>query len=195
MAVWGAGALAGGRRERHLAGVRGEEAAVKSGGKVVVLCVFLALLLLIGGIISRELRNQRLAEREEKAQQRKVELVQEAETLLRDHKALFDRVAAVLIRQEGPLTIDREPGTDTFLVNTREGVVSPDDLEDGFSRTVAELYDLVPSGICCGYADSPLIYVTYANENLGVEFALFYVVTIGYDGTAWSVQTDEFGGV
>lgn len=41
----------------------------------------------------------------------------------------------------------------------------------------------------------PLIYVTYANEDLGVEFALFYVVTIEYDGTTWSVQTEEFGGV
>jgi len=62
-------------------------------------------------------------------------------------------------------------------------------------QTVSELYELVPSGICCRYADSPLIYVTYANEDLGVEFALFYVVTIEYDGTAWSVQTEEFGGV
>ena len=168
---------------------------MKSGGKAAVLCVFLALLLLVGSIIGIEMRNRRLAEREETVQQRKMELVQEAEALLRDHKALFDCVAVVLERPEGPLTIDREPGTDTFLVSTREGVVSPDDLEDGFSRTVAELYGLVPSGICCGYADSPLIYVTYANKDLGVEFALFYVVTIEYDGTAWSVQTDEFGGV
>ena len=168
---------------------------MKSRGKAAVLCVFLALLLLIGGIISREMRNQRLAGREEEVQRRKTELVMEAEALLQDHQALFDCVAAVLERQEGPLSIDREPGTDTFLVNTREGVVSPDDLEDGFSRTVAELYGLVPSGICCGYADSPLIYVTYADKDLGVEFALFYVVTIEYDGTAWSVQTDEFGGV
>ena len=139
----------------------------KRRGSITVLCIFLALLLLTGSMIGRRIQRQRLTEQVEKAQQRKAELVREAGVLLREHEALFDRVAAVLEQREGPLSIRREPGTDTFLVEIREDAVSPDDLEDGFLQTVTELYELVPSEICYGYADSPLIYVTYANEDLG----------------------------
>ena len=76
-----------------------------------------------------------------------------------------------------------------------EGNVSPDVLEDGFSETVAELYDLVPSSIWYRRADSALIEMTYANENLGVDSAVFYVVSIEYDGAGWSVRTAEYPGV
>ena len=112
---------------------------------------------------------------------------------------LFDHIAEVLTRQQITLYIDweQEPWKEEgmFLVHMEERNVSPEVLENGFSDAVAELYRLVPSSVYYRSADSALIEIEYANENLGIDFAMFYVVYIGYDGTEWSVHMAEYPGV
>ena len=170
--------------------------AVHVKKKTAFFFILTALLFLAGTAFWGRMQRQHFTE---KNRRYKADLLQDAEELLAEHEALFDHVADVLTRQESPLSIDwhQEPWEEegAFLVHMEEGNVSPDVLEDGFSETVAELYDLVPSSIWYRRADSALIEMTYANENLGVDSAVFYVVSIEYDGTEWSVRTAEYPGV
>lgn len=94
----------------------------------------------------------------------------------------FQRKAELTREEEG-----------AFLVHMEGSAVSPEILEEGFSEVLAELYQLVPSSISYRGADSALIQLTYASENLGS--AMFEVVSIEYDGTAWSVCAAEYPGV
>ena len=114
-----------------------------------------------------------------------------------EHGDLFENLAEVLVRQEEPLSIDweQEPWEEggAFLVHMAGSAVSPEILDEGFSEVLAELYQLVPSSISYRGADSALIQLTYASENLGS--AMFEVVSIEYDGTACSVCAAEYPGV
>ena len=167
---------------------------MKQKKRLALFCVLLVLLLLAGSAAGGHMRKRRQLE---EAFQRKAELTREVEALLLEHGDLFENLAEVLVRQEEPLSIDweQEPWEEggAFLVHMEGSAVSPEILDEGFSEVLAELYQLVPSSISYRGADSALIQLTYASENLGS--AMFEVVSIEYDGTAWSVCAAEYPGV
>ena len=117
------------------------------------------------------------------------------ENLLAEHEALFERVAEVLTKQEGPLEIScqwEERQRRVFLDDFR----SPEDLEPGFTDTLQELFALLPSwgNIYYNCDDRALISVYYDHiyfvDDTGT---IMLQASLDYDGTEWSVGTEMYG--
>ena len=159
----------------------------------------LVVLLTIAGIIGIcwcvHQYDKRQEQKAEEDRRRTEELVQGAEDLLAEHEALFERVAEVLTKQEGPLEIScqwEERQRRIFLDDFR----SPEDLEPGCTDTLQELFALLPSWGNLYYHcdDRDLISVYYDHicfvDDTGT---IMLQASLDYDGTEWSVGTETYG--
>ena len=159
----------------------------------------LVVLLIIAGIIGICWGVHRYAQRQERKaeedRRRTEELVQGAEDLLAEHEALFERVAEVLTKQEGPLEIScqwEERQRRAFLDDFR----SPEDLEPGFTDTLQELFALLPSwGNIYYHCDDRALISVYYDHIYFVDDTgtIMLQASLDYDGTEWSVGTEMYG--
>ena len=159
----------------------------------------LVVLLIIAGIIGICWGVHRYAQRQERKaeedRRRTEELVQGAEDLLAEHEALFERVAEVLTKQEGPLEIScqwEERQRRVFLDDFR----SPEDLEPGFTDTLQELFALLPSwGNLYYHCDDRALISVYYDHIYFVDDTgtIMLQASLDYDGAEWSVGTEMYG--